>query len=77
MEYDDDTDQDPVSIEDGGEKLEFYIAISEDKIVIDFGKPVTWFTFDVDEAEDLVRLLQNRIEIIKQKGMRYGTDTVQ
>lgn len=45
--------------------IAFRITHKEDKIVIDFGKPVYWFGLELKEAKGLVELLTKHIKDIE------------
>lgn len=41
------------------------MAVKDQTIIIDFGKPVAWLGFGLAEAETLIRMLQSKVDELK------------
>ncbi len=57
----------PLPGDEGGllMKVEIKKDGDHEDIVIDFGKPVAWVGFHKEEAEELIRLLQEKVKELK------------
>lgn len=61
--------------DDEGE-LRAGIAVYKDKIVINFGKPVTWLALDTVQALDLAKMLTEKATEVQSKNEPQGEETI-